>query len=110
MWRMADTLAGIAAIITSLGSFIAALVAARKAWAASSQLEHNHGGSVKDAVSRIEAQVDRTSEQVRWTSEQVKSLGHQVGEIRRDSAVSREGVNTALESLDDRMRRFEKRL
>lgn len=106
---MSELLVGVAALITAVGSFIASIISARKAWKAVDELSPNHGGSVKDAVNRTEVNIQTLEKNIQHLDDAVKSVGHQIGEMRRDNAVAREGMQAGLESLDTRVNLLERR-
>lgn len=93
--NISDLIASIAAVITSFGSFIAAVIAARKASTAANEVTPNHGGSLKDVVTRIE--------------KMVRSQGHQIGEIRRDASVTHDQLGEDIDDVRHRLRRLEDR-
>lgn len=95
-----ELLSGVAELVTSAGAFIAAIVAARKASSAAdsastavNEVTPNHGGSLKDIVTRIERFV--------------RSQGHQIGEIKRDAAITHDQIGEGLDDLRHRVRRLE---
>lgn len=99
---LVDLIVAFGALATGLGSFVASIVSARRAGAAKDSAEHaatevspNHGSSLKDQISRIEAMV--------------RSQGHQIGEIRRDSAITHHMLANQVDDHADRIVKLESR-
>lgn len=96
-----------AALITSIGSFIAATISARRAGeartastVAAAEVTPNHGGSLKDSIVRIEAAVGHIAEMQR-------SHGYQIGELRRDKLQTHEMIADRLSEHGHRLDRLE---
>lgn len=69
MENVADIISAI-----NIAGVIAALAAWRKASIASRELTHNHGGSVKDAVSRIEAEQEKQAVKVNAIQHEIDNI------------------------------------
>lgn len=84
-------LAGLAAFITSA----AGLIETRR------RLRPNHGSSISDAVSRIEAAQTQQGKDIR----DLRSfVGHQIGEIRRDANREHADYDTRIRHLEEHTR------
>lgn len=103
-----DLITSIAALVTSIGAFVASLISARRAGKAenassiaAAEVSHNHGGTLKDAIARIELAT-------RHISEVQRSQGHQIGEIRRDKVQAHEFMADRLSEHSKRLDRLER--
>ncbi|MDD7465478.1 MAG: hypothetical protein PUK59_04505 [Actinomycetaceae bacterium] len=100
----------------NLAGIIASLGAWHKSSQSSAELSHNHGGSVKDAISRIEAEQKKQNEKLEKQSimiehqnEMAKSFGHQLGEINSNAAIQHKTFSDMATGLDARIRTLEQR-
>lgn len=96
-------LGGLGALITG----IATLIKTRSVKSDTDQLTPDHGRSIADKVSRIDASMCVLSQRVDDMAEIVRSVGHQVGEIRRDSADSHSDYDRRLVRHDERISHLE---
>lgn len=105
-------LAGLAAVITSLATLRRTenQHAKRRAvddarWlTVSTELQPNHGSSLRDAVARIEHSVDALREDHTDLS---RRLGHEMGDIRRARDREHADISERLRGHDDRIRHLE---
>lgn len=100
-------LLALGSLIAGIGTFVAALGAWRKSKKAADELSPNHGGSLKDSVSRIEATLAQLGAMVQHQGQIQRSQGHQIGEIRRDSAHTHDLLTEGLKEAHRRIRRLE---
>lgn len=103
-----ELITSVAALLTSFGAFFASVISARRAGAAhtassvaAAEVTANHGSSLKDSVSRIEAMLSHVAEVQR-------SQGHQIGEIRRDGSQTHELLSDRIKEQGRRIDRLEK--
>ena len=80
-------LSGIAALVSAVAALVAAVRAtgaARDAGKTAAQVSPNGGSTMRDSVSRTEADVAVIRTQVESLGDAHRSHGHQLGEIKRD--------------------------
>lgn len=102
---LADALAALSTLggLGGLAALIAAVSALRRHEAATAEIRAemrpDHGGSLRDAVDRIERGMDELRGEHRDLS---RRLGHELGEVRRD-------LHQARTDHEIRLRRLERR-
>lgn len=102
---LADALAALSTLggLGGLAALIAAVAALRRHEAATAEIRAemrpDHGGSLRDAVDRIERGMDELRGEHRDLS---RRLGHELGEVRRD-------LHQARTDHEIRLRRLERR-
>ena len=91
----------------ALLSAVAALVAATASWRTNgkvrSELTHNHGSSMKDALARIEVRQTKIAQAQDSHEELSRSMGHQIGEIRDDARQIHADHSAPIRNLECRL-------
>ena len=101
---------GIAGILSAIAALVAATragraardagTAARDAGKTAAQVSPNGGGSMRDSVTRTEADVSVIRASLEALTNISRSQGHQIGEIRRDLTAAADRHETAVARLD----------
>ena len=102
---LADALAALSTLggLGGLAALIAAVAALRRHEAATAEIRAemrpDHGGSLRDAVDRVQSSVDELRAEHRDLS---RRLGHELGEVRRDLHDVRTDHEGRLRALEQR--------
>lgn len=93
----------IATLVTAIAALVGAfgaLVNAVRTNHIKKEFSHNHGSSMKDAITRIESRQKGLIKTTELLANGMKSLGHQVGEIRNDANIAHEDYAARLRRLE----------
>lgn len=98
---------GIAALVGAIAALIAAVRASKAATSAdkaAAQVTPNGGSTMRDSVTRTEADVSVIKAQLEHVTDAIRGHGHQLGEVKRDLYAAVERHEADIHRLE-RLRR-----
>ncbi|EEH64399.1 hypothetical protein HMPREF0044_0136 [Gleimia coleocanis DSM 15436] len=99
------TLEHLPGLLTALATLITAIGTLRNHTSIKSvkaEVSHNHGSSMKDAISRIEKRQTGLRASTRAMRKELSSLGHQIGEIKSAANVTHQDHAARLRALESK--------
>lgn len=96
-----EHLTGLAGLVAALATLIGTVVNAVRVDRVQKEVSHNHGSSLKDAVTRIEERQKGLIKNGELMAKEISSLGHQIGEIRESANVVHEDYAARLRRLEE---------
>lgn len=95
-------MSGIVSAITDLGGFAGLAAVLAVVWPirhVSAQMKPNHGSSLRDAVDRIEKNLDNLTAR---HDDLASRLGHEVGELKSDSRAAHDDLAARIRHLESK--------